>query len=154
MKREKDHAWNTSFSLFGLVTPHAQPSQQTTTRIADQGQSASKVPLGYRDWYISVGVPSISPTFPRVPFHSNILSNASLTSPSPAVLVQRYSSTPECWFSRSSILKLCICLSLSYHHPFHYFSVLSSFLATCLPWTLVISSLFPFRSFQLQTNHM
>ena len=108
MKREKDRARNMSFSLFGFVTPRPQLSQQTTIRVADCGQSASKVPLGYRDWYISVGVPSISPTFPRVPFHSNILFNASLTSPSPAVLVQRYSGTPERRLSRSSISELSI----------------------------------------------
>ena len=47
-----------------------------------------------RDWYVSVGISCISPTFSRIPFHSNILSNTSLTSPSPAVLVRRYSSTP------------------------------------------------------------
>ena len=93
MKREEDHTWNTSFSLFGFVTPHPQLRQQTTTYVADWGQSASKVSLRCRDWYVSVGVSSISPTFPRVPFHFNILSDASLTSPSPAVLVRRYSGT-------------------------------------------------------------
>ena len=66
-------------------------------------------PSWFRDWYISVGVSSISPIFCRVPFHSNILSNAFLTSPSPAVLVQRYSSTLGHWSSWSSILELSVC---------------------------------------------
>ena len=62
-----------------------------------------------RDWYISVGVSSISPTFSRIPFHSNILSNTSLTSLSPAVLVRRYSGTPERRSSQSSISELSVC---------------------------------------------
>ena len=62
-----------------------------------------------RDWYVSVGVSSISPTFPRVPFHSNILSDASLTILSPAVLVRRYSGTLERRSSRSSISELSVC---------------------------------------------
>ena len=62
-----------------------------------------------RDWYISVGISSISPTFSESPFTLNILPNASLTSPSPAVLVRRYSSTPERRSSQSSISELSIC---------------------------------------------
>ena len=97
--------------------------------------------------YVSVGVSSISPTFPRVPFHSNILSNTSLTSPSPAVLVQRYSGTPEHWSSWSAISELSVCPYLIIVHSTTYFSVPSSFLAMCLPQTSAISSLFLFRSF-------
>ena len=99
-----------------------------------------------RDWYVSVGISSISPTFPRVPFHSNILSDASLTILSPAILVRRYSGTLECLVFLVFYIGT-ICLSLSYHHPFHYFLVPSSFLATCLPRISAISSLFLFRSF-------
>ena len=62
-----------------------------------------------RDWYISVGVSSISPTFSESPFTLNILPNASLTSPSPAVLVRRYSSTLEHRLSWSSISELSVC---------------------------------------------
>ena len=98
-----------------------------------------------RDWYISVGVSSISPTFPRVPFHSNTLFDTSLTSPSPAVLIRRYSGTLEHWSSRSSISELSVCPYLIIVHSTTL--VPSSFLATCLPQTLVISLLFFFRSF-------
>ena len=62
-----------------------------------------------RDWYVSIGISSISPTFSESPFTLNILPNASLTSPSPAVLVRRYSGTPERQSSRSSISELSVC---------------------------------------------
>ena len=48
----------------------------------------------------------------KPPFTLNILPNASLSSPSPAILVRRHSGTPEHRSSRSSISELSVCFYL------------------------------------------
>ena len=69
-----------------------------------------------RDWYVSVGVSSISPTFPESPFTLISSPTHPWQSLSPAVLVWRYSGTPECRSSRSPISELSVCLYLIIVH--------------------------------------